>query len=99
MLKGPRARPPELGPAAAAVGSPEYSQPCSRLLISFTTNDGANNLREFSKNSAAHNVGVYVYLAGLEALACGDKIVSGAFIEIATRLRHRAKHRAPEPIK
>ena len=58
------------------------------LLISFTTNYGDDNLFHFSSLPATHKIGMGLHLAALAALA-GD-------VELATRLRHRARNRAAE---
>ena len=56
------------------------------LLISFTTNDGDDNLFQFGNLQAAHKVGICLHLAALAALA-GDS-------QLATRLGHRAANEA-----
>jgi hypothetical protein len=58
------------------------------LLISFTTNYGDDNLFQFRNLPADVQVGVGLQLAALAALA-GD-------VELASRLRHRARNRAAE---
>ena len=58
------------------------------LLISFTTNYGDDNLFHLSSLAATHKIGMGLHLAALAALA-GD-------VELATRLRHRARNRAAE---
>ena len=51
------------------------------LLISFTTNYGDDNLLQFRGLPAAIQIGIYLHIAALAALA-GD-------VQLATRLRHR----------
>ena len=51
------------------------------LLISFTTNYGDDNLLQFRALPAAIQIGIYLHIAALAALA-GD-------VQLATRLRHR----------
>ena len=58
------------------------------LLISFTSNYGDENLLRFSRLKTADQIGICLHLAALAALA-GD-------VELATRLRHRARNRALE---
>ena len=58
------------------------------LLISFTTNYGDDNLFQLAKLPAHDKVGMGLHLAALAALA-GD-------VQLATRLRHRARNRAAE---
>ena len=57
------------------------------LLISSTTNYGDDNLFHFS-SLRAHKIGMGLHLAALAALA--------GHVELATRLRHRARNRAAE---
>lgn len=58
------------------------------LLISFTTNYGDDNLLQFASLKAADQIGMGFHLAALAALV-GD-------VELATRLRHRARSRRAE---
>jgi hypothetical protein len=58
------------------------------LLISFTTNYGDDNLLHLGSHPAAVQVGVGLHLAALAALI-GD-------VELASRLRHRARNREIE---
>ena len=58
------------------------------LLISFTTNYGDDNLLQFRALTAAIQIGIYLHIAALAALA-GD-------VQLATRLRHRARNRTAE---
>ena len=58
------------------------------LLISFTSNYGDENLLRFSRLKTADQIGICLHLAALAALA-GD-------VELATRLRHRARNLALE---
>ena len=52
------------------------------LLISFTANDGDDDLADFRSLQAAHQIGVGLHLASLAAIV-GD-------VELASRLQHRA---------
>ncbi|MFZ0408995.1 MAG: hypothetical protein WAM11_12920, partial [Cyanobium sp.] len=58
------------------------------LLISFTTNYGDDNLLHLGSIPAYDQVGMGLHLAALAALA-GD-------VQLASRLRHRARNRAAE---
>ena len=58
------------------------------LLISFTTNYGDDNLLHLGSIPASDKVGMGLHLAALAALA-GD-------VQLASRLRHRARNRAAE---
>ncbi len=58
------------------------------LLISFTSNYGDENLLRFSRLKTADQIGICLHLAALAALASD--------VELATRLRHRARNRALE---
>ena len=64
------------------------------LLISFTTNDGDDNLLQFSGIAVAHKIGLSLHLAALAALACVDEVFSVGVVELATRLRHRTANEA-----
>ena len=58
------------------------------LLISFTTNYGDDNLLRFASLKTAHQIGMGLHFAALAALV-GD-------VELASRLRHRARNREIE---
>jgi ABC-type uncharacterized transport system YnjBCD ATPase subunit len=58
------------------------------LLISFTTNYGDDNRFQLGTFPAHDQVGIYLHLAALAALA-GD-------VQLASRLRHRARNRDAE---
>jgi hypothetical protein len=58
------------------------------LLISFTTNYGDDNLFRLASLKTAHQIGMGLHLAALAALV-GD-------VELASRLRHRARNREIE---
>ena len=58
------------------------------LLISFTTSYGDGNLLHFISLKTAHQIGMGLHLAALAALV-GD-------VELASRLRHRARNREIE---
>ena len=64
------------------------------LLISFTANNGDDNLLQFSSIAVAHKIGICLHLAALAALACVDEVFSEGVVELATRLRHRTANEA-----
>ena len=66
------------------------------LLISFTSNYGDENLLRFSRLKTADQIGICLHLAALAALAGVDEVFSEGVVELATRLRHRARIRALE---
>ena len=66
------------------------------LLISFTSNYGDENLLRFSRLKTADQIGICLHLAALAALAGVDEVFSEGVVELATRLRHRARNRAIE---
>ena len=59
------------------------------LLISFTTNYGDDNLLQFRALPAAIQIGIYLHIAALAALAGVDEVFSEGVVQLATRLRHR----------
>jgi len=66
------------------------------LLISFTTNYGDDNLLKFRGLPAAIQIGIYLHIAALAALAGVDEVFSEGVVQLATRLRHRARIRTAE---
>jgi len=66
------------------------------LLISFTTNYGDDNLFQFGTLPAHDQVGMGLHLAALAALAGVDEVFSEGVVQLATRLRHRARNREAE---
>jgi hypothetical protein len=62
------------------------------LLISFTTNDGDDNLLQFASLKVADQIGMGLHLAALAALVGVDEVFSEGVVELATRLRHRARN-------
>ena len=66
------------------------------LLISFTTNDGDDNLLNLASLPAVDKVAMGLHLAALAALVGVDEVFSEGVVELATRLRHRARNREAE---
>jgi hypothetical protein len=77
------------GASGLQIFAPDYgATPCLLLLISFTTNHGDDNLFHSARLPPTIKVGMGLHLAALAARV--------GVVELATRVRHRARNREIE---